>query len=147
MMHNIEIKYTITHEWIEFSSSNECNIGITERIQEVYNNVIFVELPALGEYEQGEIIGRIETSEGRNFYIYAPLTGEIYEVNTALEDDIDLLNRFPEGDGWICKFRIENPSEIDSLLSLQEYEEHEEEELNEDEYLPETNFYENIEDY
>ena len=75
------------------------------------------------------------------------MTGEIYEINAALDDDIELLNRFPEGDGWICRFRLENPNEIDTLLSRREYEAHEEEELNEDEYLPETNFYDNIEDY
>ena len=147
MMKNLEIKYTATHEWIEFLNSTECNIGITERIQEVYSNIIFIELPILGEYEQGEIIGRIETSDGRNFYIYAPISGEVYEINDGLEDDIELINRFPEGDGWICKFRIENPNEIDTLLNRKEYEAHEEEELNEDEYLPETDFYENIEDY
>jgi len=130
-MENIEIKYTTTHEWIEFLNSRECNVGITERIQEIYSSVIFIELPVLGEYEQGEIIGRVETSEGRNFYIYAPVTGEIYEINAALDDDIELLNRFPEGDGWICKFRLENPNEIDTLLSRREYEVHEEEELNE----------------
>ncbi len=146
-MENIDIKYTTTHEWIEFLNSQECSIGITERIQEVYRNIAYVELPALIEYEQGEIIGRIETSEGRSFCVYAPITGEVYEVNTALEEDIDLLNRFPEGDGWICKFKIENLNEIDTLLSWKEYEEEEEEELNENEYLPETDFYENIEDY
>ncbi len=148
-MENIEIKYTTTHEWIEVldSDSRECNIGITERIQDVYGSIVFVELPVLGEYEQGEIIGRIETSDGRNFYIYAPISGEVYEINAALEDDIELLNRFPEGDGWICKFYMENPNEIDALLSLREYEAHEEEELNEEEYLPETDFYENVEDY
>ena len=147
MAENLEIKYTTTHEWLEFLNSRECNVGITERIQETYSSVIFIELPALDEYEQGEIIGRVETADGKNFYIYAPVSGEVYEVNTALEDDIELLNRFPEGDGWICKFRLENPSEIDTLLNLREYERHEEEELNEEEYLPETDFYENVEDY
>ena len=91
MMKNLEIKYTATHEWIEFLNSTECNIGITERIQEVYSNIIFIELPILGEYEQGEIIGRIETSDGRNFYIYAPISGEVYEINDGLEDDIDKI--------------------------------------------------------
>ncbi len=147
MMKNVEIKYTPTHEWIEFLNSRECNVGITERIQEVYGSIIFIELPIPGEYEQGEIIGRVETSDGRNFYIYAPVTGEVYETNAALDDDIELLNRFPEGDGWICKFRLENPNEVDTLLNRKEYEAHEEEEVNEDEYLPETNFYDNIEDY
>ena len=147
MMKNVEIKYTTTHEWIEFLNSKDCNVGITERVQEIYSNIIFIELPIPGEYEQGEIIGHLETSDGRNFYIYAPVTGEVYEINTALEDDVELINRFPEGDGWICKFRLENPNEIDTLLDRKEYDELEEEEVNEEEYLPETNFYENAEDY
>lgn len=146
-MHNVEIKYTETHEWVELTSVNECNVGITERIQEFYSHVVFVDLPNLGEYEQGEIIGRVETIEGQNYYIYAPLTGEIYEVNTAVEDDIEVVNRFPESDGWICKIRFDNAGEIDALLSLKEYDELEEEELNEEEYLPEIDFYENVEDY
>ncbi len=146
---NLEIKYTTTHEWIEIFDlgSRECNVGITERIQDIYGDIVFVDLPQLDEYEQGEIIGRIETSDGQNHYIYAPISGEVYEINTALEDDIELLNRFPEGDGWICKFYMENPSEIEALLSLREYERHEEDELDEEEYLPETDFYENVEDY
>ena len=146
-MSKIEIKYTATHEWAEIFDSQECTIGITERAQEIYSNVIFIELPSLGEFEQDEIMGGLETSDGRNFYIHAPVSGEVYEVNTALEEDIDLLNRFPEGDGWICKLRIENSSEIEALLALPEYEAYEEEELNEEEYLPETDFYENSEDY
>jgi glycine cleavage system H protein len=146
-MSNIEIKYTTTHEWAEILDSKECSVGITERAQEIYSNIIFIELPSLSEYEQDEIMGRVETSDGRNFYIHAPVSGAVYEINAALEEDIDLLNRFPEGDGWICKLHIENPSEIEALLTLPEYQVYEEEELNEEEYLPETDFYENIEDY
>lgn len=141
-----KVKYTITHEWIEVFGE-ECSVGITERIQEMYSEIVFVELPSLGEFEQGEILGRIETSDGRNFYIYTPVSGAVYEINAALEEDLVLLNRFPEGDGWICKLRIENPTELDALLSLREYELHEEEELNEEEYLPEIDFYEDADDY
>ena len=141
-----KVKYTTTHEWIEIFGE-ECSVGITERIQEMYSEIVFVELPSLGEFEQGEILGRIETSDGRNFYIYTPLSGEVYEINTALEDDIELINRFPEGDGWICKLRIESPTELETLLSPNEYASHEEEELNEEEYLPEIDFYEDVDDY
>lgn len=146
-MSNIEIKYTTTHEWVDFFNSKLCNIGITERIQEVYGSIIFIDLPTLGEYEQGEIIGSVETIEGKTYPIYAPVSGAIYEVNRDLEDDVELLNRSPQDDGWICKFRLESPNEIDTLLSLTEYDAYEEETLNEDEYLRETNFYENAEDY
>lgn len=140
------MKYTTTHEWIEVVDT-EGTIGITERAQLIYGEIVFVDVSPSQECEQGEIIGRIETETGGNFYLYAPVAGEIYEVNTALEDDIQLINSLPEGDGWICKIYIDNLSELDSLLSLDDYEDYEEDELDEGEYLPETDFYENIDDY
>ncbi|MDE0316157.1 MAG: glycine cleavage system protein H [Candidatus Poribacteria bacterium] len=140
------MKYTTTHEWIEVVDT-EGTIGITERAQLFYGEIVFVDVSSSQECEQGEIIGRIETETGGNFYLYAPVAGEIYEVNTALEEDIQLINSLPEGDGWICKIYIDNLSELDSLLSLEDYEDYEEDELDEGEYLPETDFYENIDDY
>ena len=140
------VKYTTTHEWIEVVDTDG-TIGITERAQLMCGEVIFVDVSPEQECEQGEIIGRIETETGGNFYLYAPVAGEIYEVNSALEEDIELINSVPEGDGWICKIYIDNLSELDSLLSLEEYEDYEEDELDEGEYLPETDFYENIDDY
>lgn len=140
------VKYTTTHEWIEVVGT-EGTIGITERAQHLYGEIIFVDVSPEQECEQGEIIGRIETETGGNFYLYAPVAGEIYEVNTALEEDIEIINSVPEGDGWICKIYIDNLSELDSLLNLEDYEDYEEDELDEGEYLPETDFYENIDDY
>ncbi len=140
------VKYTTTHEWIEVVDT-EGTIGITERAQLIYGEIVFVDVSPSQECEQGEIIGRIETETGGNFYLYAPVAGEIYEVNTALEEDIQLINSLPEGDGWICKIYIDNLSELDSLLTLEDYEDYEEDELDEGEYLPETDFYENIDDY
>lgn len=140
------VKYTTTHEWIEVVDT-EGTIGITERAQLMYGEIIFVDVSPEQECEQGEIVGRIETETGGNFYLYAPVAGEIYEVNTALEEDIELVNSVPEGDGWICKIYIDNLSELDSLLDLEDYEDYEEDELDEGEYLPETDFYENVDDY
>ncbi len=141
-----KVKYSTTHEWIEVVDS-EGTIGITERAQHIYGEIIFVDISSEQECEQGEIIGRIETETGSNFYLYAPVAGEIYEVNPLLEDDIDIVNSLPEGDGWICKIYIDNISELDSLLTLEEYEDYEEDELDEGEYLPETDFFEDIDDY
>ena len=140
------VKYTTTHEWIELDDA-EGTIGITERAKHLYGEIIFVDISPEQECEQGEIIGRIETETGGNFYLYAPVAGEIYEVNSALEDDVELINSVPEGDGWICKIHIDNPNELGSLLTLEDYEDYEEDELDEGEYLPETDFYENIDDY
>ena len=137
-----EIKYTTTHEWIEIIDS-EGIVGITERAQQTYGSIVFVELPLVGdELEQEDTIGRIEVADGGTFPVYAPVTGEIIEVNFALEDDPDLINRSPEGDGWICRMSIEGPRELDILMGPDEYEEYEEEnELDDDEYVGETDFY------
>ncbi len=140
------VKYTTTHEWIEVKNS-EGTIGITERALLIYGEIIFVDVSPEQECEQGEIIGRIETETGGNFYLYAPVAGEIYEVNETLEEDVELINGAPEGDGWICKIYIDNLSELDSLLDLDDYETYEEDELDDSEYMPETDFFENIDDY
>ncbi len=140
------VKYTTTHEWIEVDDT-EGTIGITERAQHIYGEIIYIDISPEQECEQGEIIGRIETETGGNFYLYAPVAGEIYEVNPVLEDDIDIVNNVPEGDGWICKIYIDNPNELGSLLTLEDYEDFEEDELDEGEYLTETDFYEDIDDY
>lgn len=140
------VKYTTTHEWIEVDGT-EGTIGITERAQLLYGQIVFVDVPPLQECEQAEIIGRIETESGGSFYLYAPVAGEIHRINMALEDDIELINQLPEGDGWICKIHIDNLTELNSLLDIDEYAAYEEEEIDEKEYLPETDFYENVDDY
>ncbi len=140
------VKYTTTHEWIEVNDS-EGTIGITERSLLIYGEIIFVDVSPEQECEQGEIIGRVETETGGNFYLYAPVAGEIYEVNEALEEDVEVINVAPEGDGWICKIYIDNLSELDSLLELDDYETYEEDSFDDSEYMPETDFFENIDDY
>ncbi len=140
------VKYTTTHEWIEVNDS-EGTIGITERALLIYGEIIYVDVSPEQECEQGEIIGRIETETGGNFYLYAPVAGEIYEVNDALEEDVDVINVAPEGDGWICKIYVDNRSELDSLLELDDYETYEEDAFDDSEYMPETDFFENIDDY
>ena len=140
------VKYTTTHEWIEVNDS-EGTIGITERSLLIYGEIIFVDVSPEQECEQGEIIGRVETETGGNFYLYAPVAGEIYEVNETLEEDVEVINVAPEGDGWICKIYIDNLSELDSLLELDDYETYEEDSFDESEYMPETDFFENIDDY
>ena len=140
------VKYTTTHEWIEVNDS-EGTIGITEHALLIYGEIVYVDVSPEQECEQGEIIGRIETETGGNFYLYAPVAGEIYEVNDALEEDVDVINVAPEGDGWICKIYIDNLSELDSLLELDDYETYEEDAFNDSEYMSETDFFENIDDY
>ena len=133
-------KFTTTHEWIEVGESDGI-LGITERIQLEYGDIVFVELPMVGdEYEQDEPLGRVEVADGNTFPIHAPATGEIQEINTALEEDPDLINHSPEGDGWICRISIESSRELDVLMDIDAYNDYEEEELD-DEYMDEEDFY------
>ena len=139
-------KFTTTHEWIEIGERDGV-VGITERIQQEYGDIIFVELPAVGdEYEQDEPLGRVEVADGNTFPVHAPATGEIEEINTTLEEDPDLINLSPEGDGWICRITIESPRELDILMDVDAYNDYEEEELD-DEYMDEEDFYDEDEAY
>jgi glycine cleavage system H protein len=141
-----EVKYTTTHEWIEVTD-NEGVVGITERVQLIYGDIIFVDLPPVNEdFEQDDVIGRVEVVDGDSFPIHAPITGEIRAVNTVLEDAPDVINRSPEGDGWICKMGVESSKELDVLMNAKEYDTYEEEEPDDD-VLSETDFYDLEDDY
>ncbi|CAI8035782.1 Glycine cleavage system H protein, partial [Geodia barretti] len=137
--------YISQHEWVEVGE-NDGVVGITERIQLEYGNIIFIELPSGDEYEQDEPLGRVEVTDGNTFPIYAPATGEIKEINTTLEEDPDLINHSPEGDGWICRISIESPRELDVLMDADAYIDYEEEELD-NEYMDEEDFYDEDEAY
>jgi len=139
-------KYTETHEWIEVVNS-EGTVGISERAQLIYGDIVFVELPDVAdEHEQGEQIGLVETADGGRFPVRAPVTGEVKAFNAVLEDQPDLINRSPEGDGWICRLSVVSPRELDVLMSADEYDEYEEEEPDE-EYMDETDFYDDEDEY
>jgi len=131
-----KVKYTKTHEWIEFEiaegeslSDREMvgTVGITDRGQSEYGEVDYVELPEVGdEYEQEEPACTLELSNGDTFTLHSPVTGELVEINEALKDDPDLINRSPEGDGWIFKIRIEIPRELSILMDRADYDVYEE---------------------
>ena len=141
-----EVKYTTAHEWIEVTDAVGV-VGITERVWFTYGEIIFADLPPVDEeFEQGDVIARVEVTDGDAFPVHAPVTGEIRAVNTSLEDDPDIINRSPEGDGWICKMSVESPKELDVLMDTGEYNAYEEEEPD-GELLDETDFYDDEEDY
>ncbi len=141
-----EVKYTTTHVWIEVTD-DEGVVGITERAQIIYGDVIFVDLPPVNEeFEQDDIMGRVEVADGDSFPIHAPVTGEIRAVNALLEDEPDVINRSPEGDGWVCKMSVESSKELEELMDAKEYDIYEEEEP-ERGLLIETDFYDSEDDY
>ncbi|MDK2836331.1 MAG: glycine cleavage system protein [Thermosediminibacterales bacterium] len=126
-MYPKDLKYTKEHEWIKEEDDNYV-VGITLHAQEELGDIVFVELPEVGEkFEQGESFAVVESVKAVSD-IYAPVSGKVIKVNEKLLDKPELINEDPYGEGWIAVFEIEDPAEIDNLLSADEYKQFLEEE-------------------
>ena len=116
-----DLYYTKEHEWASIEGDT-ATIGITDYAQGELGDVVFVELPDSGtEVEMDSPFGTIEAVKAVSD-MYAPLSGEIVDVNRDLEDQPELVNQSPYGDGWMVKIRLSDKSELDKLLSAEEYE-------------------------
>lgn len=136
------MRYTRTHEWVESEDEGTATIGISDRAQQALGRVVFVELPEEGEeFEQDDPLGSIESIDGEVMNVYSPITGEVIEVNSALESSPDLINRSPEGDGWFVRMRMEIPKELGALMTPEEYEEYEEDLILEEEEDEEEEYF------
>lgn len=114
------LSYSESHEWIQVDS-DIATIGITDFAQSELGDIVFVELPEVGEYAKtGETFGTVEAVKTVEDLI-APLSGEVLEANETLEDDAEQINSDPYGAGWMIKIRIENEEELENLLSADEY--------------------------
>jgi len=112
--------YTDTDEWIKVTD-DVAVIGITDYAQKKLKDIVGIELPEVGKkVKKGEAIGVIESIKA-TADVYAPISGEVIEVNEKLLDSPELINNDPYGDGWIVKIKIEDKSELDKLLKPQEY--------------------------
>jgi glycine cleavage system H protein len=116
-----DLKYTKTHEWIRLEG-DLATMGITDFAQSELGDIVFVELPAVGRVvSTDDSIGSVESVKTVSD-IYAPLTGIVAEVNPALGSQTELVNSDPFGQGWMIKFRVNNPSAIDHLMDAKSYE-------------------------
>jgi glycine cleavage system H protein len=114
------IKFSQDHEWVSVAG-DIATIGITNHAQEQLGDVVFVELPALGKkVVKGGDAAVVESVKAAS-EVYAPLTGEVVEVNKELEGDPSLVNRGAEGDGWFMKLKISNPAELADLMDKSAY--------------------------
>lgn len=117
-----DLKYTKEHEWIMVNGDHG-TVGITDYAQGELGDIVFVELPRVGtRVEQMESFGTMEAVKAVS-NIYAPVSGEVLESNPALKNKPELINSDPYGEGWIIKLKIEDPSELENLLSPGDYEE------------------------
>lgn len=115
-----DLKYTKEHEWAKIEG-DIATIGITDFAQSELSDIVYVELPAIGTMvEQMQPFGSIEAVK-TVADLFAPLTGEVIEVNEELETNPGIINEDPYGLGWMIKIRITNPEEIQNLLSAEEY--------------------------
>lgn len=127
------MRYSKLHSWVELEDKETAIIGISDKAQFRLGEIIYVELPEIGdEFEQDEPIGTLESIDGAVVNFYSPITGEVIEVNSALDHSPDLINRSPEGDGWIVKMRVEIPREIGLLMTPEQYENYDEEYFDEE---------------
>lgn len=117
-----ELKFTKDHEWTKIEDG-VATIGITDYAQGELGDIVFVELPAVGDtFEKAEVFGTIEAVKAVSD-LYAPLSGEVVEINENLEATPENVNSDPYGDGWMIRIKLSNPDEVDGLLAASEYEE------------------------
>jgi len=117
------IKYTPDHEWVQIDADGTATVGITVHAQDALGDVVFVDLPEVGKtYAAKEVAGVVESVKAAAD-VYAPVSGEIVEVNEALRDDPSLANTDPLKAGWFFKVKLSNPSETDGLMDSTAYDE------------------------
>ncbi|MGD2115042.1 MAG: glycine cleavage system protein GcvH [Acidobacteriota bacterium] len=118
-----EYLYSKDHEWVRVEDDT-CVLGITEYAQEELGEIVFVDMPESGEaFSAKDEVGTIESVKAVA-EVYTPVSGEVIETNPALEDEPELVNDDPHGDGWLVKLRMGNKSELDALMSAEQYEEY-----------------------
>lgn len=122
-MYSEENLYSKDHEWILVQNSVG-TIGITDYAQHELGDVVYVDLPEVGDtFEAGDPFGSVESVKAVS-EVFCPISGEVVEVNSKLEESPELINQSPHEKAWMVKVRITNPEELKELLSAEEYEEY-----------------------
>ena len=115
-----EKKYTKEHEWVEVDGDT-ATVGITNHAQESLGDIVFIDLPTIGkEVKSNEELCVIESVKAASD-IYAPIDGEVIEINNNLNDDASIVNQDPEKEGWIFKMKISDLNQYNNLMTLDEY--------------------------
>jgi glycine cleavage system H protein len=116
-----ELKYASSHEWVRLESDGTVVVGITDHAQDELGDVVFVELPEPGsELDAGAEVAVVESVKAASD-IYAPITGEVVEINPLLEDEPETVNRSPYGDGWFFRLKPADLAELEELLDSDGY--------------------------
>lgn len=124
-----DLKYTKEHEWLAVQGSIG-TVGITHYAQSELGDIVYVEVPAAGSpVVAGEEFGTVESVKAVS-EIFAPVSGEVLEVNPALASHPETINKDPYGDGWLLKIKLADPKDLDSLMSAADYRKYIQEEAN-----------------
>jgi len=116
-----ELKYASSHEWARLEDDGTVTVGITDHAQEALGDVVFVELPEVGVFlAAGDNAGVVESVKAASD-IYAPVGGEVIEINGRLEDEPEMVNADPYNDGWFYKIQPADIDELEALLSAGDY--------------------------
>ncbi len=118
-----DLKYSKQHEWV-LVEGNVATVGITDYAQEQLGDIVFVELPAIGDKASKEDAFCVVESVKAVSDVYAPVSGKVLEVNDDLPDSPEMLNEDPYGDGWMVKIEMNDPEDLKDLLTAVEYEEY-----------------------
>lgn len=111
-----QIRYAKSHEWVQVDGNGEATVGISDYAQQALGDVVFVELPKPeAKVAAGEEVAVVESVKAASD-IYSPVSGEILEVNSALQDSPELINSAPLGDGWLYRIKLSDSGELDALL-------------------------------
>ena len=117
-----DLKYVASHEWLKLEDNGIITVGITDHAQDLLGDVVFVELPEVGrEVSADEEIAVVESVKAASD-VYAPIAGEIVEINDELVDSPELATEDPYGKAWFFKIKPANVTDYDDLLSAEEYE-------------------------
>jgi glycine cleavage system H protein len=125
-----DLSYTKDHEWVRVKGE-KATIGITDHAQKQLGDVVYVELPKVGDrFEATEPFGSVESVKAVS-EVYMPVTGSVLEINESLNESPEQVNEDPYGDGWMIVAKVDNPAELDGLLTAAEYDDYIKEEASE----------------
>lgn len=125
-----DLSYTKDHEWVRVKGE-EATVGITDHAQQQLGDIVYVELPKVGDkFETSKPFGSIESVKAVS-EMFMPLSGTVAQVNDTLNDSPELVNEDPYGDGWMIRIKIDKPSQVDALLTSIAYEDYIKEEASE----------------
>lgn len=118
-----DLKYTNSHEWVQKNDDGTVTMGITDHAQDLLGDLVFVELPEVGESfgkeDQFAVVESVKAASD----VYSPISGEVVEVNETLEDEPEQVNTHPFAEGWLVRIKPSDESEIDGLLDADAYKE------------------------